>query len=92
MTKFCLVNKVADLREKDGKNLLHLTAAIAANDDDTRYFIRLLDMHFPLYDMDNELAFPAFYTVNVKSDSKFSSTYNALCMQGFDLNYPNSDG
>jgi hypothetical protein len=80
MTKFCLVNKVADLHEKDGKNLLHLTAAIAGSEDDTRFLIRLLDMHFPLYDMDNELHFPAFYTVTVKSDSKFSSTYNAMCM------------
>jgi len=46
-TKYCLVNKVAELREKDGKTLLHLAAAIAALEDDTRFFIRLLDMHFP---------------------------------------------
>jgi hypothetical protein len=80
MTKFCLVNKVAELREKDGKNLLHLAAAIAANEDDTRYFIRLLDLHFPQYDMDNELRFPAFYIADVANDSKFSSTYNAMML------------
>lgn len=41
---------MAELRERDGKNLLHLAAAIACNEDDTRYFIRLLDLHFPMYD------------------------------------------
>lgn len=91
VTKFDLVNKMAELKERDGKNLLHLSAAIAAKEDDTRFFIRLLDLHFPLYTPDLELCFPAFYITGVKTDSKFASCYNALVMQGFDLNCPNRD-
>lgn len=59
-TPQCLINKVADLKEHDGKNLLHLAAGIAANEDDPRFFVRLLDLKFPLYSADNDYDFPAF--------------------------------
>jgi hypothetical protein len=51
-TPLCLINKLADLKEIDGKNLLHLAAGIAAKEDDHRYFIRLLDLKFPPYGID----------------------------------------
>jgi len=52
-----LINKLADLKVDDGKNLLHLAAGIAAQEseeDNTRYFKRLLDLRFPLYNMDSK--------------------------------------
>jgi len=52
-TSMCLINKIADFKEKDGKNILHLAAAIAAKEDDTRFFIRLLDLKIPLYHDDD---------------------------------------
>ena len=82
---------MAELKERDGKNLLHLAAGIAAKEDDTRFFIRLLDLHFPLYTPDLDFVFPAFLIVGVKTDSKFASCFNALVLQGFDLNHPNKD-
>lgn len=91
-TPNCLINKVADLKEHDGKNLLHLAAGIAAFEDDTRFFIRLLDLRFPLYSADNNLDYPAYLLCYIKNDSKFLTTYYALIDAGFDLNFPNADG
>jgi hypothetical protein len=51
-TPLCLINKVADIREQDGRNLLHLAALVASTEEDTRFFIRLLDLRFPLYSED----------------------------------------
>jgi len=52
-TSMCLINKIADLHEMDGKNMLHLAALIAAKEDDTRFFVRLLDLKFPVYSEDD---------------------------------------
>lgn len=85
------MNQVAAVKEKDGKNLLHLAAALAASEQDTRYFVRLLDLNFPLYNMDSEQDFPPFLITKVKDSSSFSSVFNALVIAGFDINYPNED-
>jgi hypothetical protein len=90
-TQYCLVNQVAAVKEKDGKNLLHLAAALAASEQDTRYFVRLLDLHFPLYNTDIEQNFPPFLITKVRDSSSFSSVFNALVIAGFDINYPNED-
>jgi hypothetical protein len=90
-----LINKLADLKVDDGKNLLHLAAGIAAQEseeDNTRYFKRLLDLRFPLYNMDSKQDFPPFLICGIKNDSEFLTSYYALIDAGFDLNYPNSDG
>jgi hypothetical protein len=68
-----------------------LAAALAASEQDTRYFVRLLDLHFRLYDPDSELNFPPFLITKVKDSSSFSSVFNALVMANFDINYPNED-
>ena len=73
----------------DGKNMLHLAALIAAKEDDTRFFVRLLDLKFPLYSEDDHMNFPPFYISQVKNDSKFLTSYYALIGAGFDLNYAN---
>lgn len=91
-TPLCLINKVADIKEHDGKNLLHLAAGIAAYEDETRFFVRLLDLRFPLYSADTNLDYPPFLLCSVKNDSKFLTSYYALIDAGFDLNFPNSDG
>ena len=82
----CLINKIADFKEKDGKNILHLAAAIAAKEDDTRFFIRLLDLKIPLYHDDDQLDYPPFLITQVQNDSKFLTSYYALIGAGFDLN------
>ena len=76
----------------DGKNMLHLAALIAAKEDDTRFFVRLLDLKFPLYSQDDQMNFPPFFIAQVTNDSKFLTSYYALIGAGFDLNFPNEDG
>lgn len=91
-TPLCLINKVADIKEHDGKNLCHLAAMVAASEDDPRFFVRLLDLRFPLYSADQNLDYPAFILCGIQNDSKFLTCYYALIDAGFDLNLPNSDG
>lgn len=50
----CLINKVADICESDGKNISHLAAIIAVQEEDPRFFIRLLELRFPLYSADHD--------------------------------------
>ena len=91
-TPACLINKVADIKEHDGKNLLHLAAMIACSEDDPRFFIRLLDLRFPLHSVDQNLDYPAFILCGIENDQKFLTCYYALIEAGFDLNLPNPDG
>lgn len=69
---------MAEVTGPDGKNLLHLAAQVSVTDEDTNYFIRLLDLKFPLYTPDTQRNFPAFILTNIKNDSKFLTTYYAL--------------
>ena len=64
-TPYCLINRLADIKEIDKKNLLHLAAGIAANEDDPRFFVRLLDLRFPLYSADVDLNYPAFLLCSI---------------------------
>ena len=95
-TQLCLINALADLKEHDGKNLLHLAASIAAHDskdDTTRYFKKLIDdLRFPLYHLDDNNDYPPFLLCGVKPDAEFLTCYYAMIDAGFDLNYPNPDG
>ena len=80
-TPLCLVNALADIKVDDGKNLLHLAAGIAAqvpDEDNTRYFKRLLDLNFPLYNMDEKKDFPPFLICGIRNDNEFLSCYYAL--------------
>jgi hypothetical protein len=91
-TSRCLINKMADLHEADGKTMLHLAALIAAKEDDTRFFVRLLDLKFPVYTEDDQMNLAPFFITQVENDSKFLTSYYALIGMSFDLNYPNKDG
>ena len=92
-TPLCLINKVGDIKEEQhGRNLLHLAALVASSEEDTRFFIRLLDLRFPLYSEDHNLDYPAFILCGIQNDSKFLTCYYALIDAGFDLNLGNSDG
>lgn len=91
---FCyhdLANQLADL-EIDGKNLLHMAAEVVVTDENTMYFVRLIDMKFPLYHTDCNGDFPTFILTNIKNDQKFATSYYALIDKGFNLNYPNPEG
>lgn len=83
---------MADFAEPDGKNLLHLAAQIAVAEEDTSFFVRLLDLKFPLYHADSQKNYPAFILTDIKNDSKFLTSYYAMLESGFDLNYPNKEG
>ena len=85
-----LVETLANHQESDGKNILHTAAIYAAQNDDTRFFISLLGLGFPLYHEDNDHNFPAFLIADVSDDSKFCSSYNALLEAKFDLKRENS--
>lgn len=78
--------------EPNGQNLLHMAAQIAVSEEDTTFFIRLLDLKFPLYHADNESNYPSFMLTEVKNDSKFLTSYYALLESDFDLNHPNAEG
>ena len=86
-----LVETLANYQESDGKNILHMAAAYAAQNDDTRFFISLLSLNFPLYHEDSNHNFPAFLIVEVKNDSKFNNCYVSLLEAKFDLNRENSE-
>ena len=60
-----LMKGLANYKEADGKNILHVAAAYAAQNDDTRFFISLLGLGFPLYNEDNDHNFPAFLIADV---------------------------
>jgi hypothetical protein len=89
-----LVNRVSMITTDDGKNLLHLAAVKALEDsgEETQYFTRLMDLKFPLYNVDQKNNYPAFILTNIKNDSKFMTAYYALLEKGFDINYPNPSG
>ena len=80
----------ANHKESDGKNILHTAAIYAAQNDDTRFFISLLGLSFPLYHEDDDKNFPAFLIADVSTDSKFSSAFNALLEVSFDVNRESS--
>ena len=44
-----------------------------------------------MYDTDKQDNFPVFLITEVKSDSKFLSSFNALLEAGFDINESNAD-
>ena len=85
-----IVEKLAENKEADGKNLLHLAAQYAAEHDNSNFFIKLLELNFPLYHEDDDKNFPAFYIVDVKTDSHFCSMFNALREANFDLSRENT--
>ena len=85
-----VVEMLAENKEADEKNILHLAAQYAAQNDDTRFFIKLLELNFPLYHEDADCNFPAFYIAHVPTDSKFCSVFNALRAANFDLSRENS--
>lgn len=64
-----------------------MAANLAAGYDDTNYFIRLVELGFPLYDIDQKNDIPAFLITEVKNDNKFISSFHALLQAGFDINH-----
>ena len=58
---------------------------------ETRYFMALIRLKFPLYGEDHQLRFPAFIISELKSDDTFSFCLSALMKSGFDPNKENDD-
>jgi len=72
-------------------NLLHDAALTACETNDIKFFVRLLDLNFPLYTKNKNNDFPSFLLVNIKQDSKFLIAYQALLEQDYDLLKRNYD-
>lgn len=81
---------MAGHQDSEGRNLLH-DAAHAVLEGDTRFFMSLMRMEFPMYHEDASLNFAAFTLCNVKDDSTFINCMNALIRNGFDINKENDD-
>ena len=81
---------LASHSDSEGRNLLH-DAALAALDDETRYFNTLLRLKFPLYGEDANLDFAAFYICQARTDPIFTNCLVALIQARFDVNRENDD-
>ena len=87
-----LIKQLAQICERKTKNnLLHQAALVACETGDYFYFVRLLDLNFPLYTMNAEKQFPSYLIVQIQVDSSFLISYYALCEKGFDLTHKSHD-
>ena len=86
-----MIYRLADITDDvKGYNLLHQAAEIAVTTEDCSFFVRLLDLRFPLYHETFAHEFPAFLLTEIKNDCKFLTCYSALQQIGFDPNFENS--
>ena len=83
---------MAQFKESDGKSILHLAAEVAVSEEDLFFFSRLLDLKLPLYSLDADDCYPAFYLTQIQNDSKFLTAYYSITDAGFDVNRPNRAG
>ena len=81
---------LASHSDSEGRNLLH-EAALAALDDEPRFFNTLLRLKFPLYGEDTNLDFAGFYICMARTDAIFSNCLGALAHARFDVNKENDD-
>jgi hypothetical protein len=56
-----VIGQMAAFKEPDGKSILHLAAEVAVQEEDLFFFSRLLDLKLPLYSLDADDCYPAFY-------------------------------
>ena len=66
-----LLERLAGLKDTNQRNVLHDTAVLAVASDDARYFNALLDIGFPLYEIDNNGDFAPFIIADIKGDGVF---------------------
>lgn len=80
------LEKLASLKESNSeRNLLHVAAAYACKEDDSRFFNALLALDFPMYFEDREGDFGAFLIADIRGDGVFLEAFKALERAGFDL-------
>ena len=87
-----LVLRIASMKDESQKTLLHLAADNAAQHDDARYFVALVDLGFPLYDEDASGSLAAFTVTETKGDGVFLEAFHALVRAGFVTSRPASTG
>ena len=66
-----MLERLAGLKDTNQRNVLHDTAVLAVANDDARYFNALLDIGFPLYEIDNNGDFAPFIIADIKGDGVF---------------------
>ena len=80
------LNKLASHKESSSqRNLLHIAAANACQEDDARFFNALLDLGFILYEEDKDGNYAAFLIADIRGDGVFIEAFNALVRAGFDI-------
>ncbi len=62
---------------------MHEAAEVAITEHDIRYFVRLLDLQFPLYEPDTKNQLAPFMISLVEEMSDFKSCFMALVNSGF---------
>ena len=73
------MGQIAEFTDGDGRNLFHEAAHICLEEgNETRYFMALLRVKFPLYAEDSELRTPAFIINEVRNDDTFLFCLSAL--------------
>lgn len=81
---------IAEHTDSENRNLLH-DAALAAVQDDTRFFLALLRLGFPLYAEDVNLDTPGFIICSASNESTFQTCFQALMARKMDVNRENDD-
>ena len=84
-----LIERLAVIKDTNNRNVLHDAAALAVANDDARYFNALLDIGFPMYDIDSNGDFAPFIIANIRGDGVFQEAFRALLKAGFDVGRPN---
>lgn len=72
------MERVAEIKNESGGNLLHQAAELLVRNEDTElFFVRLLDLNFPLYSENSKGETAASILTRVKNDSKFLTAFYA---------------
>ena len=79
------MDKLAELKDNRGRNLLHEAATKAVDKDDARFLSSLLKLGFPLYEEDGRGELAPFIVAKIRSDGVFLEALVALIKAGFDL-------
>ena len=74
------------------ESLLHLAVVHYVSNQDARYMKLLCDIHFPLYEEDQNGDIPVFALSLWSTDDEFINGLQVLLDGGLDINYSNSSG
>lgn len=81
-----------EVRTTLNESLMHLAVVHYVEKQDARYMKLLCDIHFPLYEEDQNGDIPIFALSLCPTDEEFIKGLEILLNGGYDINYRNSNG